>query len=91
LTNAFGYYYLNTSGGSATGTEYWWTMSPSFWNSNDARGFYVGGSGYPGRLWNNRTKGGSCTVRPVVSLNAEVVVTGGDGSANKPYKVTLPQ
>ena len=89
--NSGAYYYLNASGGSSTGSNWWWTMSPCHYNgSGYASVFRVGGSGsFPGRLDNNRVDY-SYVVRPVVSLKAEVEVTGGDGSANNPYMVVMP-
>ena len=69
-------------------------MSPSYFyvgNSNIwAYVFHVRGSGsYPGYL-SNDTVNDAYVVRPVVSLKAEVEVTGGDGSANDPYIVSMP-
>ena len=83
------YYYLAKDGTSSIiGNKSWWTMSPSNCSAS-AYTFSVSGSIYPGYLsshWGNT----AFVVRPVVSLKAEVEVTGGDGNANNPYIVTLP-
>jgi len=49
----------------------------------------VGGSSNPGYLESNSVRN-TYVVRPVVSLKKEVLVTGGDGSANNPYTITMP-
>ena len=65
------------------------TLSPYNWNGSNANVFRVGGSSNPGYLDNNGVHGTN-VVRPVVSLKAEVVITGGDGSSSNPYTVTMP-
>ena len=96
MIHPFAYYYLAKDGNSSiTGSEVWWTMTPSEFlvntaNSQLMEAFFVRGEGkYPGRLvqWLVSAHG---AIRPVVSLKAEVVVTSGDGSANNPYTVALP-
>jgi len=84
------YYYLNASGGSSTGSKFWWTMTPYHWGGSIASMFYVCGSSgsYPGRLDYNRLDNLG-VVRPVISLKKETIVTGGDGSANSPYEILL--
>ena len=88
------YYYLNKDGGSATGSNWWWTMSPFGFNqpnnSYDTYVFDVLGSTYPGHMsWAsvNFTDG---VIRPVISLKKEVIVTRGDGTGNNPYEITMP-
>ncbi len=89
--NPKAYYYLAQDGTSSiTGTSWWWTMSPSFFSStNHAVVFRVGGSSYPGYLSNAANVNLSHVVRPVISLKKEVLVTGGNGSANSPYEINL--
>jgi len=88
------YYYLAKDGSSSiTGSNWWWTMSPSnfYWGGSNiyfAFMFSVRGSSDPGYLARFSIYG-THVVRPVVSLKTEVIVTGGDGSAGSPYTVTL--
>lgn len=87
------YYYLAKDGSSSiTEDRTWFTMSPAYWIRADrytAYVFIVQGSGsYPGNLNRGRAKY-SEIMRPVVSLKSNVLVTGGDGSANSPYEVSL--
>jgi len=88
--NSGAYYYLNASGGSSTGSYYWWTMSPYCFNGSVNAGiFVVYGSSNFGYLGYTYVSVNSYVVRPVISLKKEVVVTGGDGSANSPYEILL--
>ena len=88
INNPIAYYYLAKDGsGSITGDSYWWTLSPySYSSSGGAYALNVCGSRYPGYLDWNRAYTGN-VVRPVISLKAEVIVTGGDGSGDNPYTV----
>ena len=82
------WYYYNAASRSATGSTYWWTMSPYYFSGSRAYVFYVGGSaglGYLGYNYVNYTLG----VRPVVSLKSCVSVTGGNGSVASPYTIGL--
>ena len=88
--NGSAYYYLNASGGSSTGTYWWWTMSPfNFNSSGNAYVFFVSGSNNPGRLSNTFVYASGVVVRPVVSLKSSVLVTGGSGTGNDPYTLTI--
>ena len=81
------YYYLNSVGGSVTGSNWWWTMSPYRANSSsNASVFGVGGSSNPGYL-SYYVVNYSYAVRPVVSLKSNVLVSGGNGTASNPYIV----
>lgn len=84
----YAYYYLNSTGGSVTGDKYWWTMSPYYFSGGTSRMFGVGGSTYPGRLHDGHV-GSSGAVRPVVSLKSCVLVSGGKGTSDSPYEVSV--
>jgi len=89
-TSPKSYYYLNASGESSTGSNNWWTMSPYCFNGSVNAGiFVVYGSSNFGYLGYTYVSVNSYVVRPVISLKKEVVVTGGDGSANSPYEILL--
>ncbi len=87
-TNNSNYYIAQNA---SSGASWWWTMSPSIWDSSYgyAYVFIVGGSSSSGRLVNNVVdyKRG---VRPVISLKSCVLASGGSGTASDPYTVELP-
>ena len=71
-----------------TGATYWWTMSPTGWNSIFAYVFYVGGSSATGNLIYNDVCD-AFGVRSVISLKSCVQYNSGDGTASNPYTVKL--
>ncbi len=81
------YYYRNASGGSPTGTNRWWTMSPyRFLGLFDhAYVFYVSYS-IASFLDSNYVGSSSGTVRPVISLKSCVQLSG-TGKSDDPYEV----
>ena len=67
--------------------EYYWTMSPYWSNSVDARVFVVASSGNLGNLSVNfATLDVSVGIRPVINIRSNVQLTG-TGSQNDPFKV----
>ena len=88
LDAPYAWYYLNSVGGSITGSTYWWALSPSYWNGSDSVVWGVFGSGSPGYLLNNFVDY-SFAVRPQVSLSSCNLISRGDGSANNPYVVYI--
>ena len=76
---------VNTQYYLYTGQTYW-TLSPSYFNSTlaYARAWSVNSSGYL-HPWDAVSTG--CGVRPVVNLSADVLISGGDGTAINPYVV----
>ena len=87
-TNNSSYYIAQNASSTVV---YWWTMSPSYWygDYNGVIEFVVGGSSFTGGLYNDwidYTHG----VRPVISLKACVIASGGSGTASDPYTVELP-
>ena len=86
FNNASAYYYLNSSGGSITGSEHWWALTPFFWNRYYSYDCFVYASDCPGRL------GGvgvdqSIGIRPVISLKSCALWSSGNGSSSSPYEV----
>ena len=84
---------------ASTGANFWWTMSPYYWLSNNSSAYMfmvggapnvVGGSSDTGDLNYIRVNytGG---VRPVISLKSCVLASGGNGTASDPYTVELPE
>ena len=69
-------YYLYTG-------QYYWTMSPFYFDYGWAGVFLVHNDGY---LNYNNVKG-AYGVRPVINLKANVTITGGSGSSSNPYVI----
>ena len=86
LTSPYAWYYLNSAGGSITGSTQWWTLSPAGWDSRYSNVWYVDGSNNPGKLYYGNV-GNSKGVRPVISLKGNLVWKSGDGSSANPYEV----
>ncbi len=88
LTSPYAWYYLNSAGGSITGSTYWWLLSPYDWRGNSARVWFVRGSVGPGNLdysYVNSSRG----VRPVVSLKSCTLYSTGNGTASSPYEIQM--
>ncbi len=86
LTSPYAWYYLNSAGGSITGSTYWWLLSPAGWNGNSAYSWFVAGSDHPGNLncYYAHDSGG---VRPAISLKGNLVWKSGNGGSASPYEV----
>ena len=90
LPSPYAWYYLNSAGGSITGSTTWWSLSP-----DDSRDSLVGvpdvwivcGSDLPGRLQSGFafTKSG---VRPAISLKTCTLWTSGNGAPETPYEIS---
>ena len=88
LTSPYAWYYLNSAGGSITGTELWWSLSPGIWRDNRAYLSRVAGSDNPGYLYLGNV-GNSHGVRPVISLKSCIKYSTGNGSAENPYEIEM--
>ena len=86
LTSPYAWYYLNSAGGSITGSIWWWCLSPYRWGGSNSIVWGSNGAGLPGRLAYNGVND-SKAVRPVISLKSCVKTSSGDGSANAPYTI----
>ena len=82
------YYDLNKDGGSATGSYWWWTMSPYYWNSVNADMFMVWSTHGLGHMANTYVYNPNGVIRPVISLKSSLIITDGDGTSNNPYVVS---
>ena len=86
LTSPYAWYYLNSAGGSITGTRGWWSLSPMRWSGSYAYSWIVDASdrpGYLGYIYVSLSGG----VRPVISLKGNLIWKSGDGSSASPYEV----
>ena len=92
--NSTVWYYYNAAEtpSSITGSRWWWTMSPSFWDGSSfyATVFRVRGSANPGNLNYNNVNNSGGVVRPVISLNSDLLWVRGDGNPNAPFEIELP-
>ena len=88
LPSPYAWYYLNSAGGSITGSTpwSWYVLSPFGWTGSFSFVWGIGDPRAPGRLFDSGASGGT-SVRPSVSLLSCNLISGGDGSANNPYIV----
>ena len=86
LARPYVWYYLNSSGGSITGSTYWWALSPVFWDGSGSDVWFVVGSVGPGVLGGYRVDY-SVAVRPAISLKSCTKWANGDGSSSNPYTI----
>ena len=89
LPSPYAWYYLNSAGGSITGSTTWLSLSP-YDSSNSLFGipdvWIVCGSKLPGRLQSGNVfnkKG----VRPVISLKTCIKYSTGNGTPETPYEI----
>ena len=78
-----GYSSYSTSSYLYTG-QYWWSLSPSYFDNDVAYGFYLYSSG---QLNYYNYVSVTYGVRPSVSLAPGTKIAGGDGTASNPYTV----
>ncbi len=84
--NPNAWYYLNSAGGSITGSTHWWSLSPRSWDDNTS-GVWIGvGSSTPGNIGGNpvNTSNG---VRPAISIKSCALWSSGNGSSSSPYEI----
>ena len=84
--NAPTYYYLNSTGGSITGSQWWWSLSPLYWYGGSGV-WVVSSSGNPGPL-NSASVDYSGGVRPAISLKTCALWTSGNGAPETPYEIS---
>ena len=88
LPSPYAWYYLNSAGGSITGSTpwSWYVLSPFGWTGSFSFVWGIGDPRAPGCLFDSGASGGT-SVRPSVSLLSCNLISRGDGSANNPYIV----
>ena len=64
--------------------NYWWSLSPSYFNSSNT--FILDVSGRDGYLGDNNVRR-AIGVRPVISLVSSTTISGGSGTSENPYVV----
>ena len=87
LTSPYAWYYLNSTGGSITGSTYWWSLSPVAWSAGFSNVWYVYGSNGPGNFGGGSSNY-SFGVRPAISLKTCTLWTSGNGAPETPYEIS---
>ena len=77
----YGYYLFNDY--QRINLNYWWHLSPLYWNGSNSYSFYVFGNGG----LNGLSVNGYVGSRPAVTLKSSTSISGGDGTKNNPYTV----
>ena len=86
LPSPYAWYYLNSAGGSITGSTIWCSLSPSYWLGSLSGVWVVYGFGLPGYL-NGNSVADTYAVRPAISLKSCIKYSTGTGTANNPYTI----
>ena len=89
LPSPYAWYYLNSAGGSITGSTYWWSLSPFGWSGSYSTVWVVFGSSNPGYLSYIRANDTSYGVRPAISLKSCIKYSTGNGAPETPYELVL--
>ena len=89
LPSPYAWYYLNSAGGSITGSTYWWSLSPFGWSGSYSTVWVVFGSSNPGYLSYIRANDTSYGVRPAISLKSCIKYSTGNGAPETPYEIVL--
>ena len=88
LPSPYAWYYLNSAGGSITGSTYWYSLSPIYWYGSFSWVWGVAGSDNTGYLGRNDVLG-SLAVRPAISLKFCIKYSTGNGAPETPYEIVL--
>ena len=89
LPSPYAWYYLNSAGGSITGSTIWWSLSPFGWSGSYSTVWVVFGSSNPGYLSYTRVNDTSYGVRPAISLKFCIKYSTGNGAPETPYEIVL--
>ena len=87
LPSPYAWHYLNSVGGSITGSTWWWSLSSLYWSGDGSNVWIVRGSGDPGGL-NGVFVDNSIGARPAISLKACALWTSGNGAPETPYEIS---
>ena len=87
LSSPYAWYYLNSAGGSITGSTRWWSLSPYYYNGLYSFVWAVNGSGNPGYLFNRYVLDHMSGARPAVSLKSCIKYSTGNGTSEAPYEI----
>ena len=87
-SNSDAWYYVNSAGGSITGNNRWWLLTPALINNECSNVFFISNSddNYPWSM-EYRYVTASYAVRPVISLSSCAKVKSGIGTPDSPYEI----
>ena len=91
LTSPYAWYYLNSAGGSITGSSWWWSLSPIYWYGDVVRSLNVNGSSRISSrtgFIQNIAVDASGSVRPAISLKTCALWSSGNGAPETPYEIS---
>ena len=92
LPSPYAWYYTNSAGGSITGNNLWWTMSPSSWLKPIPTVFLVINNSSSGSLEATLALSNvNSSVRPVLSLKSCTTWSSGNGTSSNPYVVSVSE
>ena len=87
LPSPYAWYYLNSAGGSITGSTWWWSLSPYGWYMSFSHVWNVRGSNDPGFLDYYGVRVAYFGARPAISLKTCTLWTSGNGAPETPYEI----
>ncbi len=88
LSSPYAWYYLNSVGESITGSTYWWSLSPGYWDGSYSYVWVVRGSSHQGHINYQNVNYASVGVRPAISLKTCTLWTSGNGAPETPYEIS---
>ena len=83
LPSPYAWYYLNSAGGSITGSTWWWSLSPRGWGGSSSHVLFVTGS-----IFSYNVNNASVGARPAISLKTCALWTSGNGASETPYEIS---
>ena len=78
------WYFWNSSGNKIIDSSGWWLLSPRSWTGTYAGPYSIS---WDGNISDSYTTSDSKKVRPVISINGDVLYSSGDGSPENPYEI----
>ena len=88
LPSPYAWYYLNSAGGSITGSTWWWSLSPYGWYMSFSHVWNVRGSNDSGFLDYYGVRVAYFGARPAISLKSCTLWTSGNGAPETPYEIS---
>ena len=88
LPSPYAWYYLNSAGGSITGSTNWWSLSPYAWYMSFSHVWEVRCLSNPGFLDYYGVRVAYFGARPAISLKTCTLWTSGNGAPETPYEIS---
>ncbi len=87
LDEPYAWYYLNSAGGSTTGNESWWLLSPNYYLNKNVYSFIVENNALLSPDTVNDLENTIVFTRPVISIKADALWSSGNGTPENPYEI----